>query len=124
MNLINFPTSLPEEEKIKICKMLDEKDQEISKLYQEIIVLENNIERFNGGLNYKDAENLRTQMGINNAKVAQIETSLKSFNLRAVEFQDPKNPNVFPIKLIRITFRERFKEWLKSLIKFKIVKTS
>lgn len=122
MNQITFPPGFPEDERLKICRLFVEKDEEISKLYKEIIGLENKIERFNGGLNWKEAENLKTQMGINNAKVNQIEAGLKKFHLRAVEFKDPKNPNAFPIKLEKITIFERFTNWVKSLIKFKIVK--
>lgn len=124
MDLIKFPPSLPEEERIKICKMLESKDDEIKELYKEIIVLENKVERFSGGLNYSQAENLRTQMGINNAVVAGIHKELKKHHLRAIQYEDSKSPNVFDIKLIRITFRERFKEWLKSLIKFELVRKS
>jgi len=124
MELINFPSSLPEEEKIKICKMLDEKDQEISKLYKDIIVLENKIERFNGGLNYKEAENLKTQMAINNAIVSGIHKELKKYHLRAIQYEDSKSPNVFDTKLEKIPLFERFKDWVKSFIKFELVRKS
>src|SRR5207245_797115 len=108
--------------RIKVCRMLDEKDQEISNLYKDIIGLENKIERFNGGLNYKEAENLKTQTAINQAIVNQIYAGIKIFNLRAVEFKDPKSPHAFPVRIERIPFFERLTNWLKSLIKFEIVK--
>lgn len=124
MDLVNFPSGFPEEERIKICKMLEEKDNEIKQVYKDIIILENKIERFNGGLNYKEAENLRTQMGINNAIVEQIYAGLKKFNLRSIQYDDPKSPHVFTIKIEKIPLLERFSSWLKSLIKYDLVRKS
>lgn len=120
--MIDFPSSFPEDERIKICKMLESKDIEISNLYKEIIVLENKIERFNGGLNWKEAENLRTQVGINTAIVSGIYKELKKYNLRAIQYEDSKSPNIFDIRLEKIPLFHRFKNWLKSLIKFELVR--
>lgn len=122
MDLINFPPGIPEEDRIKICKMLESKDNELSSLYKEIINLENKLERFNGSLTYKESENLKTQTAINNAIVSGIYKELKRHNLRAVQYEDSKSPNVFDIKLIHIGLYERLTTWIKSLIKFEIVR--
>jgi len=121
-NTINFPTSFPESERIKVCKLLDEKDAEISKLYKDIIVLENKIERFNGSLTWKEAENLKTQMAINNAIIEQVYAGLKKFNLRAKQFENSKSSNVLDVKLEKIPLFERIATFFKSLIKFQIVR--
>lgn len=121
---INFPSSLPEEEKLKICKLLEEKDNEIKSLFKEIIVLENRIERFNGGLTYSESENIKTQMAINNAIVLGIHKELKKHNLRSVQYSDPKSPNVSDIKLERIPIVERFSAWIKSLIPWELKRKS
>lgn len=122
--IIDFPPALPEEVRIQVCKMLDEKDQEIKNLYKEIIVLENKIERFNGGLTWKEAENLKTQVGINNSIILQIYEGLANFNLRAKQEFDPKSSNSLDVKIYRIKLRERFSIWLKSLIKWEFVRKS
>jgi len=124
MELINFPPWLPEETRIQVCKMLDEKDKEIKSLYKDIIVLENKLERFNGSLTWKEAENLKTSVAIANGIKEQIYAGLSNFNLRAIEHKDPKSPYAFPIKIERIGFYERFSIWLKSLIKFELVRKS
>lgn len=123
-SIINFPAVLSEDEKVKICKMLDEKDQEISNLYKEIIVLENKLERFNGSLTWKQSEDLKTQNSINNAIVLGIHKELKKHNLRAIQFSDPKSPNVSDIKLERIPLLERFSGWLKTLIPWELKRKS
>ena len=122
--MINFPLGIPEETRIQVCKMLEEKDKEIKGLYKDIIVLENKLERFNGGLTWKESENLKTQSAIQAGIVEQVYAGLNKFHLRAVEFKDPKNPYAFPIKIERIGFYERFSIWLKSLIKFELVRKS
>jgi hypothetical protein len=122
--MIDFPQGIPEDTRIQVCKMLEERDQEIKKLYKDIIVLENKIERFNGGLTWKESENLKTQMAINNGVKEQIYNGLRSFNLRAVEYKDPKCPYAFPVKIEKIPILERLSAWLKSLIKFELVRKS
>jgi hypothetical protein len=124
MDLINFPPGLSEEVRIQVCKMLEEKDTEIKGLYKEIIVLENKVERFNGGLSYSEAENLKTQMAINNSIVEQVYAGLKKFNLRAKQFENDKSPNVLDVKIEKIPLFERLTVWLKSLIIFEIKRKS
>lgn len=122
MELINFPPGLSEEVRIQVCKMLEEKDQEIKQLYKDIIVLENKLERFNGSLTWKEAENLKTATAIQAGIVEQIYSGLKNHNLRAIECKDPKSPYSFPIKIERIGIFERISTFLKSLIKFEITR--
>lgn len=119
---IEFPPGLSEEVRIQVCKMLEEKDQEIKSLYKDIIALENKIERFNGGLTYKEAENLKTQTAINSSIVSQVYEGLANFNLRVNQESNSKSSNLIDIKITRIKLSERFATWLKSLIKFKIVR--
>lgn len=124
MDLINFPPGLSEDIRIQVCKMLEEKDQEIKSLHKELIVLENKIERFNGGLTYKEAENLKTTVAINSSIVSQVYAGLARFNLRAEQEVNPKSPNVLDVKIIKIGLRERFSIWLKSVFNFKIVRNN
>ena len=120
--VVDFPPGLSEEVRIQVCKMLEERDQEIKGLYKDIIVLENKIERFNGGLSYSEAENLKTQMAINNSIVEQVYKELKKFNLRAKQFENAKSSNVLDVKIEKIPLFERLSVWLKSLIKFQLVR--
>lgn len=120
--MIDFPSGIPEETRIQVCKILDEKDKEIKNLYKDIIVLENKLERFNGSLNWKEAENLKTAMAINDGIKEQIYKGLKNFNLRAVESPDPKSPYAFPVRIEKIGILERISTFLKSLVKFQIIR--
>jgi hypothetical protein len=122
--VVNFPPGIPEDTRIQVCKMLEEKDQELSSAYKEIVVLENKLERFNGSLTWSESENLKTRMAINDAIVTQLYEGLGKFHLRAVQYEDNRNPNKVPIRIEKIPMLERLTTWLKSLIKFKIVKTS
>lgn len=122
--MINFPPELSEEERLKICKMLEEKDKEIKQLYKDIIVLENKLESYNGALTWRESENFKTQVAINNGILEQVRAGLKKYNLRYVECKDPKSPHAFPIKIERISMLERFSTWLRSLINFKIVRNN
>lgn len=124
MDLINFPAGLDEEFRLQICRTLDSKDKEIKELNKEIIVLENKLERFNGSLNWKESENLKTQMAINNAIISAVYKELARFNLRPEQYQDSKSPNVLDVKLIKISLTERFRTWLKSVFNFKIVRNN
>lgn len=119
-----FLPQLPEEERLKIANMLSLKDAEISKLYKEIIDLENKIERFNGGLTWKESENLKTQTAIQAGIVAQVYAGLHNFNLKVVELKDPKSPHAFPIRIEKIPLWTRFSNWIKSLVPWQISKKS
>lgn len=123
-NMIDFPVGLSEEVRIQVCKMLDKKDKEIKSLYKDIIALENKIERFNGGLTYKESEALKTIVAINNGILEQVRGGLKNFNLRYVEYSDPKSPHAFPVKIERVTIFERLGNWFKFLFNFKIVRNN
>lgn len=120
--VVDFPPGLSEEVRIQVCKMLEEKDKEIKGLYKDIITLENKVERFNGGLTYSESENLKTRMAVNTGIKEQIFAGLNKFHLRAVECDDPKSPYAHPIKIERIGISERFITFIKSLIRFKIVR--
>ena len=120
-HVIDFPPGLSEEVRLRVCKILDEKDKQIQQVESKFDSLEHKLGEFNGGLTWRQAEDLHTQMGINNAKVDQIMAGLKKFNLRVVEYEDCKSPHRFPIRLEKIGILERISTFLKFFIKFRIV---
>ena len=129
MDKIEFPVGLSEEVRLQVCKLLVEKDEQIQKLEDKVFDLDAKLSDFAGSLNWRDAENLKQQMNIiqyeNDASVRE----LKKFNLRVVRYLvDDAHPSQdgtirpFDIKIEKISILERLSIWIKSLIKFQIVR--
>lgn len=135
MDLIDFPPEFSEEIRIKTCRIIDDivfkKDQQIQKLEDKNFDLDEKLGQFNGGLTWRQAEDLKQQMNIIQYENTAIIRELKNFNLRATRYTvDDLNPSrdgairPFDIKIEKITLRERFITWVKSLIKFELVRKS
>jgi hypothetical protein len=121
MDFIEFPKDFPESERAKICKMLLDKDQEISKLYKEIVSLEHKLGKYSGSLTYGESEKLKTQMAILQFTSDSINRELNKLNLKMVQFYPPNSPNVYEIKIEKdkslfqlLTFK--ISKFLKSLV--------
>lgn len=116
--MIDFPDSICEEDRISICRQLDDKDKQIQLLELKFDELDL---KFNGGLSYTEAEKLRTSMNQTRYMLDSIYRELKNLNLKVIQYI-PENGTVrpFEIKIERIGIVERITNYLKSLMFFEI----
>lgn len=120
LEAINFPAGMPEDERVKVCNLLVEKDNEIKRLDMEIDSLNHLI---NGKL-YGESESLKDKNAVLEFTLTSIDRELQKINLKIIKYVPKNSPHMFEIKIERKTLWERFtinlgKFW-KSIALFEI----
>lgn len=116
--MIDFPNTISEEDKMLICRELDDKDKQIQLLELKIDELDL---KYNGGLSYSEAEKMRTSMNQTRYMLDAIYRELKNLNLKVIQYI-PEEGTVrpFEVKILKIGLLERITNYLKSFMFFEI----
>lgn len=115
---IDFPYNTPEELRVRVCKLLEKKDNEIKQLNNEVNKLG---AKYNGSLTYQESRNMETERNKAAYLVSAITRELTKWNLVATQYEPTEGVvRPFDIKITRIPYLVRFKNFIARLIPFEI----